>query len=259
MVEQKGRPYLWQRHGVSVTQTTNKWKRLDSFKGMVTKADYLECGWSVEKQGHAASCEPSDAVFSPAAPSYRWLIRWAVGDLFPRSGSEGGGEVTVDTTWFSFLLSLTPLPPPPNIPLWPLGPWAPEPRVPSRPLKAQGSWSLRRAYPCYRDCPLCLLGNSQAAPSYRWLIQWAVGDLLPRSGSGGGGGDHDVPTTSAQRRPGPLKGAGVCATRAHVTGAASLAIRSSYFLDGEHVMTTAMRKSICPYSTLPFRSYCAGT
>ncbi|KAH9014069.1 hypothetical protein EDB84DRAFT_1443994, partial [Lactarius hengduanensis] len=73
----------------------------------------------------------------------RWLIRWAVGDLFPRSGSGGGGEVTVDTTWFSFLLSLTPLPPPPNVPLWPLGPWAPEPRVPSRPLKAQGSWSLR--------------------------------------------------------------------------------------------------------------------
>ncbi|KAH9024728.1 hypothetical protein EDB84DRAFT_1440614 [Lactarius hengduanensis] len=77
----------------------------------------------------------SDAVFSPLETCSR------------EAEAREGGEVTVDTTWFSFLLSLTPLPPPPNVPLWPLGPWAPELRVPSRPLKAQGSRSLRRIAP----------------------------------------------------------------------------------------------------------------
>src|SRR6266702_4952294 len=33
-----------------------------------------------------------------------------------------------------------------------------------------------------RDCPLCLLGNSQAMPSYRQSIQRAVGDLPLRGG-----------------------------------------------------------------------------
>ena len=82
--------------------------------------------------------------------------------------------------------------------------------------KSSGELAFVPCVPMLRDCSLCLLGNLQTAPSYRWLIQWAVGDLLPRSGSDGGGGDHggyqlvllfplsDVPTTSAQRRPGPV-------------------------------------------------------
>ena len=55
-------------------------------------------------------------------------------------------------------------------------------------LKAQGSRSLHCAYPCYGDCPLCLFGNSQGAPSYRWSIRWAVGDLPLGSRSEGGEG-----------------------------------------------------------------------
>ncbi|KAH9007936.1 hypothetical protein EDB85DRAFT_1904694 [Lactarius pseudohatsudake] len=111
-----------------------------------------------------------------------------------------------------------------NIPFWPLGPWAPEP-----------------------DCPLCLLGNSQAAPSYRWLIRWAVGDLLPEAEASEGGeitgalacstfsfvrcSYHFRPTLSWTHEPrvppahSKLKGAGVCTARARVTGAAPLAIR----------------------------------
>src|SRR6266702_5669961 len=41
-----------------------------------------------------------------------------------------------------------------------------------------------------RDCPLCLLSNLQAVPSYRWSIWQAVGDLPLSSRSKGGGGGH---------------------------------------------------------------------
>jgi hypothetical protein len=133
--------------------------------------------------------------------------------------------------------------PPPNVPSGLLGPRTPELRAPSTPLKAQGSRFLCHAYPCYGDCPLCLFGNSQATPSYRWSIRWAVGDLPPGSGSeGGGGGQSGCYLTwfcsslvwmsfaaSAQRLSWPsgpppghqkLRRAGLCDAHTHVTGTA---------------------------------------
>ena len=108
-----------------------------------------------------------------------------------------GGEVTVDTGLI--MIRFPSLPCPPHCPLPPpclhstslLASWAHEPLSRESPpghLKAQGSQSLHRAYPCYGDCPLCQFGNSQAVPSYRWSIRWAVGDLPLGSGSEGGEG-----------------------------------------------------------------------
>src|SRR6266571_8481432 len=56
--------------------------------------------------------------------------------------------------------------------------------------KSSGELAFVPCIPWYRDCPLCPLSNSQAMPSYRQSIQWAVEDLPLSSGSEGGGGGH---------------------------------------------------------------------
>src|SRR6266702_8423179 len=81
-----------------------------------------------------------------AVLSYRRSIRRAVGDLPPSSGSEGGGGGHSGRDLFNFFLCPISLPPPPNVPLWPPGPWTPELQAPSRLLKAQGSLSLCHAF-----------------------------------------------------------------------------------------------------------------
>jgi len=90
---------------------------------------------------------------SQAMPSYRWSIRQAVGDLPPSSRSKGGGGGHSGRDLFNFFLCLISLLPLPNIPLWPPGPWTPEPQAPSRLLKAQGSWPLCHAFPCLGTAP----------------------------------------------------------------------------------------------------------
>ncbi len=60
-------------------------------------------------------------------PSYRWSTQQAVGELPPSSGSEGGGEGHSGRNLFNFFLCPISLPPLPNVPLWPPGPWTPEP------------------------------------------------------------------------------------------------------------------------------------
>src|SRR6266702_2155996 len=75
---------------------------------------------------------------SQAAPSYRWSIWQAVGDLPLSSGSEGGGEGHSGHNIFNFFLCPISLLPLPNVPLWPPGPWTPELRALSRSLKQGG-------------------------------------------------------------------------------------------------------------------------
>src|SRR6266704_2003614 len=43
--------------------------------------------------------------------------------------------------------------------------------------KSSGELAFVPCIPMLRDCPLCLLSNSQAAPSYRQSFRQAVGDL----------------------------------------------------------------------------------
>jgi hypothetical protein len=89
----------------------------------------------------------------------------------------------------SLCVASPPSPPSAQHPLacWAHGPLSREPPPGHKRFRGAG---IYRAYPCYGDCPLCLLGNSKAMPSYRRSIRWAVGDLPPRSGSEGGGGGH---------------------------------------------------------------------
>ncbi|KAH9011680.1 hypothetical protein EDB84DRAFT_1445022 [Lactarius hengduanensis] len=123
-----------------------------------------------------------------------------------------------------------------------------------------GIGRFRGERPSYLDSIIWSVEKSLPSTSPLNIPFWPLGPWAPEPCS-----YHFRPTLSWTHEPwvppahSKLKGASVCAAQARVTGAAPLAIRSSYFLDGEHVMTAAMRKSVCPCSTLSFRSYCAGT